>query len=59
MVVFFLLLRVSKLALQIQKYVGGNIIYIPQKDNNKKSWGTSTDSRSEIIERNNEIEGKQ
>ncbi|NSB43110.1 hypothetical protein B0P06_002881 [Clostridium saccharoperbutylacetonicum] len=39
--------------------MGGNIIYIPQKDNNKKSWGTSTDSRSEIIERNNEIEGKQ
>ena len=46
------------LILQIQKYVGGSIIYIPQKDNDKKSWGTSTNSRSEIIERNNEIKEK-
>lgn len=46
------------LILQIQQYVGGSVIYIPQKDNDKKSWGTSTNSRSEIVKRNNEIKEK-
>lgn len=46
------------LILQIQQYVGGSIIYIPQKDNDKKLWGTSTNSRNEIVERNNEIKNK-
>lgn len=46
------------LILQIQQYVGGSIIYIPQKDNDKKSWGTSTNSRNEIAERNNEIKNR-
>lgn len=46
------------LILQIQQYVGGGIIYIPQKDDNKKSWGVSTNSRSKIVERNNEIREK-
>lgn len=46
------------LILQIQQYVGGSIIYIPQKDNDKKSLGTSANSRNEIVERNNEIREK-
>ena len=46
------------LILKIQQYVGGSIIYIPQKDNDKKSWGASTKSRNEIVERNNEIKEK-
>lgn len=46
------------LILQIQQYVGGSVIYIPQKDNGKKSWGTSTNTRSEIAERNKEINNK-
>lgn len=46
------------LILQIQQYVGGSIIYIPQKDKDKKSWGTSTNSRNEIAERNDEIKNK-
>jgi len=46
------------LILQIQQYVGGSIIYIPQKDNDKKSGGTYTNSRNEIVERNNEIKNK-
>ncbi len=46
------------LILQIQQYVGGSIIYIPQKENDKNSWGTSTNSRNEIVERNNEIREK-
>lgn len=46
------------LILQIQQYVGGSMIYIPQRDDDKKSWGYSTNSRSEIVERNNEIKEK-
>lgn len=46
------------LIIQIQEYVVGGIIYIPQKDNDKKSWGTYTNSRNEIVERNNEIKNK-
>ena len=46
------------LILQIQQYVGGSIIYIPQKDDDKKQFGTSTNSRNEIVERNNEIKKK-
>ena len=46
------------LILQIQQYVGGSIIYIPQKDTDKKLWGTSTNSINEIAERNNEIKNK-
>lgn len=46
------------LILQIQQYVDGSIIYIPQKDNDKKLCGTCTNSRIEIVERNNEIKTK-
>lgn len=46
------------LILQIQQYVGGSMIYIPQRDDDKKSWGSYTNSRSEIAERNNEIKEK-
>ena len=46
------------LILQIQQYVGGSMIYIPQRDDDKKSSGTSINSRSEIAERNNEIKDK-
>jgi len=48
----------SKLICEIQQYIGGSMIYIPQKDNDKKSWGASTNSRNEIAERNNEIKKK-
>ena len=46
------------LILKIQQYVDGGIIYIPQKDNDKKSGGTYTNGRNEIVERNNEIKNK-
>jgi len=46
------------LILEIQQYIGGSMIYIPQKDNDKKSWGASTSSRNAIVERNNEIKKK-
>jgi len=46
------------LILQIQQYVGGSIIYIPQKDNDKRLCATCNNSRNEIVERNNEIKNK-
>ena len=39
----------------IQNYVDGEYIYIPRKENNKKSWGENTNSRKEIRMRNSNI----
>ena len=39
----------------IQNYVDGEYIYIPRKEDNKKSWGENTDYRKEIEERNSMI----
>lgn len=42
---------------EIQQYIGGSLIYIPQNDN-KKSCVSNNESRSRIIARNNEIKYK-
>ena len=39
----------------IQNYVDGEYIYIPRKEDNKKSWGENTNSRKEIHMRNSKI----
>lgn len=39
----------------IQQYVDGEYIYIPRKEENRKSWGESTDYRREMDERNRRI----
>lgn len=39
----------------IQNYVDGEYIYIPRKEDNKKSWGENTNSRKEIQMRNSNI----
>lgn len=39
----------------IQNYIDGEYIYIPRKENNKKSWGENTNSRKEIHMRNSKI----
>ena len=39
----------------IQNYVDGEYIYIPRKEDNKKSWGENTDYRKEIEKRNSMI----
>lgn len=39
----------------IQNYVDGEYIYIPRKENNKKSWGENTNSKKEIHMRNSKI----
>lgn len=39
----------------IQNYVDGEYIYIPRKEDNKKSWGENTNSKKEIRMRNSNI----
>lgn len=39
----------------IQQYVDGELIYIPKKECNKIKWGTNTDTRSQLKERNKSI----
>ena len=40
---------------EIQKYVQGEIIYIPKLPDNCKVWGANTDSKSVVALRNNDI----
>ncbi|TCT16203.1 Mor transcription activator family protein [Natranaerovirga pectinivora] len=42
----------------IQKYVDGEYIYIPRKEDNRKSWGDKTRSKNEVYERNLTIYSK-
>lgn len=39
----------------IQDYIDGEYIYIPRKDDNKKSWGSNTSIRNELYIRNSNI----
>lgn len=39
----------------IQQYVDGEYIYIPRKEDNKKSWGSNTTTRRELDIRNSSI----
>jgi len=40
---------------QIQQYVSGSIIYIPQNQARRKNWGVSTNCKNRILERNSQI----
>ncbi len=39
----------------IQQYVDGSYLYIPRKDENRKSWGENSGLKNELIERNTQI----
>jgi len=39
----------------VEQYVDGAYIYIPRKEENRKSWGDNTRSKSETMERNAKI----
>ncbi|MCH1625732.1 CD3324 family protein [Fredinandcohnia quinoae] len=39
----------------IQQYVDGKPLYIPRKNENKKSWGEKSGSREALKKRNREI----
>lgn len=43
----------EKLIKTIQQYVDGKAIYIPSRQ--KKAWGSHTDTRSDLLERNRRI----
>lgn len=40
---------------KIQEYVDGTVIYIPKKAENKKHWGTDTDTKELLASRNRQI----
>lgn len=40
---------------EIQKYIAGEILYIPQPDGRKNPWGSRNGTRQEIITRNKQI----
>lgn len=42
----------------IQKYMDGGYIYIPRKNENKKSWGSNTDTKKYLNVRNKNIYNK-
>lgn len=42
----------DELIVQIQKYVDGESIYIPRREENRRHWGENTDTRSFIETRN-------
>ncbi len=39
----------------IQSYVDGEYIYIPRKEENKKTWGSNTAIKDELLSRNKSI----
>ena len=43
---------------EIQKYFAGGIIYIPMVEEQRKQWGTLTDTKEIIRQRNREIKAK-
>lgn len=43
------------LVIAIQEYVDGEYLYIPRKDDNRKTWGETTDAKNRTADRNNEI----
>ena len=45
----------KELAEQIQKYADGVCIYIPRKEENRRSWGDNTGFKKDIRQRNAEI----
>jgi Mor family transcriptional regulator len=42
----------------IQNYIDGGYIYIPRKNENKKSWGENTETKRQLEARDKEIFNK-
>ncbi|MGH4124770.1 MAG: CD3324 family protein [Clostridium sp.] len=40
---------------EIQTYIAGELLYIPQSNGQKNSWGSKTGTKQEIINRNKQI----
>ena len=40
---------------EMQKYIQGEYVYVPKIPENRKTWGTNTNSRNMTAQRNDEI----
>lgn len=45
----------NELLTAIQKYIDGEYLYIPRKEDNRKLWGETKNTKNKNLERNNEI----
>ena len=45
----------TRILKELQEYIDGEFIYIPRKETNRKSWGSETDTRLIVSERNKKI----
>ena len=45
----------AELIEEIQKYIDGQYLYIPRKQQSRRSWGDNTRTRAEIRQRNRQI----
>lgn len=48
----------DKLLREIQKYVSGEMLYIPRPDGMRKGWGENSGSRIQLKSRNMDIKAK-
>jgi len=48
----------DELLKEIQKYSSGELIYVPQSNEQRKDWGSESGARTYYIERNSEIRRK-
>lgn len=48
----------KELLKEIQKYISGGLVYIPQDENKRKEWGEISGIKKEICIRNDEIKQK-
>ena len=48
----------DELLKEIQKYSSGELIYVPQSNEQRKIWGSESGARTYYRERNNEIRRK-
>lgn len=39
----------------VQQYVDGELLYIPRKEGNHRAWGTMTDTKKDLVCRNEQI----
>ncbi|SHJ90601.1 hypothetical protein SAMN02745248_01265 [Hathewaya proteolytica DSM 3090] len=44
-----------KLLNEIQKYISGEMLYVPQPEGKKNTWGSKSGTRQEIFDRNKKI----
>lgn len=43
------------LVIKLQEFIDGSYLYIPKKDNNKKSWGDNTGIKKDLHARNKKM----